>query len=121
MMEPVWPRFGSEPANLKEHATYLHEAFAHLKTVKGQAVVIPVNIIDPYIESTLRLLLKVYQRLADQHETTAITTQLRDIKEQLLAQRTGCTREHEATKSAIQTATAPLLNGSPQATSRVTS
>ena len=48
-MEPVWPRFNCEPAILKEHATFLHEEFAHPKTVKGQAVAIPVNIIDPYI------------------------------------------------------------------------
>lgn len=112
-MEPVWPGIGSEPANLKEHATFLYEAFAYLKTVKGQAVAISVNMIDLYIESTLRLLLKVYQRLTDQHEITAVTTHLRDIKEQLLAQRRECTSEHEAIKSAMQTATAPLLNGSP--------
>ena len=120
-LEPVWPSIGSKPANLKEHATYLHEAFANLKTVKSQAGAIPVNIINPYIESTLRLLIKVSRHLTDQHETTSITTQLRDIKEQLLVQRTESTREHEAIKSAIRTATAPLLHGSPQATSRVTS
>jgi hypothetical protein len=58
-MEPVWPRIGSEPGNLKEHATYLHEAFTNLKTVKGQVAAIPVNIIDPHIECTLRFLIKV--------------------------------------------------------------
>jgi hypothetical protein len=50
-----------------------------------------------------------------------VLAQLRDIKEVLLAQRTENTREHETIKSAIQTATAPLLNGSLQPTSRVTS
>lgn len=120
-MEPVWPRIGSEPTNLKEHATYLHEAFTNLKTVKSQVAAIPVNIIDPYIECTLRLPTKVSRHLNDQRETTAITTQLHDIKEELLAQRTENTRKHEAIKSAIQTATAPLRNGNPHATSRVTS
>ena len=111
-MEPIWPSIRSEPANLKEHATYLYGAFANLKTVKSQARAIPVNIINPYIESTLRLLIKVSRHLTDQHETTSITIQLRDIKEQLLVQCIESTREHEAIKSAIWTATTPLLYGS---------
>ena len=48
-MEPVWPRFGSEPINFKEHATFLYEAFAHLKTVQGHATAIPVDIINPLL------------------------------------------------------------------------
>jgi adenylate kinase len=95
---------------LKEHATFLQEAFARLKTVKGQVVTIPVDIIDPYIESTLHLLLKAPQHLTDYHDATTLTTQLRDLKEQLTAQRTEHIKEHEAIKTAIQTATAPLLH-----------
>jgi hypothetical protein len=78
-MGPVWPRFGSEPPDLKEHAIYLNEALTYLKTVKSQAIAIPVNIIDPYIESTFRFLVKVSQHLTDQLETTVITTQLRRL------------------------------------------
>ena len=82
-MEPVWPRIGPEPTHLKEHATHLHEAFARLRAVKDQVVAIPVNIIDPYIKSTLHLLLKVSQHLTDHHDVAALTTQLRDLKERL--------------------------------------
>ncbi|KIN02899.1 hypothetical protein OIDMADRAFT_52722 [Oidiodendron maius Zn] len=109
-MEPVWPRIGPEPTNLKEHTMYLYEAFAYLKTVQGQVVAIPVEIIDPYIESTLHLLLKVSQHLTDYHDVTALTIQLRDLKKQLMTQHTEHVKEHEAIKTAIQTATAPLLN-----------
>ena len=98
-----WPSLGTEPDNLKEHVTYLHEDCAHLHAVKGSYTAIPTTTIDPIINSTLRLLSKVTRHL-DEQPDTRLATQIHDLfKEQRDVQR----KDHEAIKAAIKAATVP--------------
>jgi hypothetical protein len=119
-MGPVWPRLGSEPNNIKEHATFLHEACAQLKAVRGTHTTIPSSTVEPIIDSVLHFVAKITQHLEDQPDTR-LAAQIRDIfKDQLKEQREAQIKEHEALKSAIKTATAPL-QGVVGATSQVAS
>ena len=120
-MEPAWPRIGIEPHNTKEHATILHEAFKQLHAVKGTYSTIPSTAIAPIIESTLRFLSNVIPYLT-QDRDSGLATQIKDfVKQQLQEQREAQAKEHEAIKSAIQTATAPLQTNPPHAASKVVS
>ena len=119
-MGPVWPRIGSKPNSLKEHATFLHEAFAQLKAVKGTYTAIPATTIDPIIDSTLHLLSKVARHL-EEHPDTRLASQIQEFfKEQFKEQRDAQIKEHEAINTAIKTATAPL-KATTQAGARVAS
>lgn len=107
-MGPVWSRIGPEPNNVKEHVTTLHGTYAQLQTVKGTYTAIPATTIEPIINSTLHLLSKVAQHLEEQ-PNTGLATQIQEFfKEQLKEQRDAQIKEHEAIKTAIETATAPL-------------
>jgi hypothetical protein len=99
-----WPSLGAEPHNLKEHVTFLHEAYTQLHAVKGSYSTIPATTIDPLIDSTLHLLSKV-TRYLDEQPDTRLATQIQGLfKEQRDAQ----LKDHEAIKAAIKAATAPL-------------
>lgn len=111
-MGASWPRLGAEPHNLKEHVTFLHEAYAQLHAVKDSHTTIPVPIIGPVIDSTLCLLSKVTQYL-DEQPDTRLATQIQGLfKEQRDAQR----KDHEAIKAAIKAATAPSQSTAPAGT-----
>ncbi|MCJ1472222.1 hypothetical protein MMC13_000869 [Lambiella insularis] len=106
-MGPAWPRIGSDPNNIKEHAALLHDAYAQLRAVRG-TYTIPATNIDPIIQSTLHLLSKVTHHLEEQRDTR-LATQIQDfLKEQLKEQRDAQIKEHEVIKDAIKTVTAPL-------------
>lgn len=112
-----WPSLGTEPHNLKEHVTFLHEACTRLHAVIDSDSAIPTAPIGPIIDSTLRLLSKISHHLEEQPDTR-LATQIQDLfKEQRDAQR----KDHEAIKAAIQTATAPLNTATPPTGTRVAS
>lgn len=117
-MGPVWPSVGAEPNSIKEHATHLHEAYAQLRAIQGTYTSIPATVIDPIIDSTLHLLSKVTCHLEEQPDTRLATQIQEFFKEQLKEQREAQIKDHEAIKTAIETATAPLQaappNGSQQ-------
>ena len=104
-----------------QRATLLHEAFTQLHAVEGTYSTIPSTVIAPIIESTLRFLSNVTPYLTEDRDA-GLATQIKEfVKQQLQEQRKTQAKEHEAIKSAIQTATASLQTNPPPAASKVVS
>ncbi|KAJ9137654.1 Endonuclease/exonuclease/phosphatase [Pleurostoma richardsiae] len=64
-MAPRWPQVNNGPEHINEHATYLREACSQLQAVeRGRQDLVPWNVVQQYMDSTLALIGKVLRQPA---------------------------------------------------------
>ncbi|KAH8894683.1 hypothetical protein GQ53DRAFT_643326, partial [Thozetella sp. PMI_491] len=64
-MAPKWPQVNIGPDHINEHATYLREACSQLQAVeRGRQNLVPWNVVQQYMDSTLALIGKVLRQPA---------------------------------------------------------